>query len=231
MPSGFSTTLGIYVDWRAELLDRWGTEVRGAAAAVGRGQPDRLAPVLLTDNGAAYWYRTEVGRTIGTSVAEAVEALRADGVPVRPSSWIRGATNTRCAADRGDRLSGGGAALGPDEVGTAPMPSIHRRRAATRSNSWLTGSAIRRWSSTRATSRRTRRTSRREWRVDELRPTRWTRCSSGDGSKMHAVGVCAIEQDWMLLSWFGVRALRAAPTGLLRGSAGSMRSPTSSASS
>ena len=43
-----------------------------------------------TDNGAAYWYRTEPGRTIGASVAEAVEALRADGVPVHAvelDSW------------------------------------------------------------------------------------------------------------------------------------------------
>ena len=42
------------------------------------------------DNGAAYWYRTEAGRTIGTSVVEAVEALRADGVPVNAvelDSW------------------------------------------------------------------------------------------------------------------------------------------------
>jgi hypothetical protein len=43
-----------------------------------------------TDNGAAYWYRTEAGRTIGASVADAVEALVADGVPVRAvelDSW------------------------------------------------------------------------------------------------------------------------------------------------
>ena len=36
-------------------------------------------------------------------------------------------------------------------------------------------------------------------------------------------GVCAIEQDWMLMYWFGVRALRARPTGPPTGNARSTR--------
>src|SRR4051794_39039975 len=92
VPAGFSTTLGVYVGTSAgELLQRWGNEVRA-----GRPRASRTAnPVTShlsywTDNGAAYWYRTEPGRTIGTSVAETVEALRANAVPVHAielDSW------------------------------------------------------------------------------------------------------------------------------------------------
>ena len=92
VPAGFCTTLGIYVgDSAAELLDRWGTEVRGERPHRSRDANPILSHLSYwTDNGAAYWYRTEAGRTIGASVAEAVEALRADDVPVRAielDSW------------------------------------------------------------------------------------------------------------------------------------------------
>ena len=122
VPAGFSTTLGIYVgDSAAELLERWGTEVR-------RERPQRSRdanPIVShlsywTDNGAAYWYRTEVGRTIGTSVAEAVEALWADGVPVRAvelDSWCYQHEVPRPIAEIGypEEVPPSGS----DEVGTA----------------------------------------------------------------------------------------------------------------
>ncbi|HEY4610822.1 MAG TPA: hypothetical protein VIH06_16505, partial [Ilumatobacteraceae bacterium] len=84
VPAGFSTTLGIYTGTSAaELLDRWGSEVRaGRVPASSDANAITSHLSYWTDNGAAYWYRTEPGRTIGTSVAEAVEALRLDGVPV-----------------------------------------------------------------------------------------------------------------------------------------------------
>jgi hypothetical protein len=63
VPSGFSTTLGIYVGTSSdELLERWGNELRAGRPA----RPRRTNPVVThlsywTDNGAAYWYRTEAG--------------------------------------------------------------------------------------------------------------------------------------------------------------------------
>jgi hypothetical protein len=216
VPAGFSTTLGIYVGASAaDLLERWGSSVR-------QGRPRRprdANPITShlsywTDNGAAYWYRTEVGRTIGTSVAEAVEALRADGVPVHAvelDSWCyqhevprpiteigypeevppSGLMRWEPRADAFDTPSTG---LDPIEqvaerLGRAPLV-IHSRHISPRSPYLEQG----------------------EWWVDDLAaqpvdPTFFRRWFD-DARRW---GVCAIEQDWMLLYWFGVRALRAAP--------------------
>jgi len=111
VPAGFATTLGVFEgDSADELVERWGRAVRA-----GRDRRRRDANPITshlsywTDNGAAYWYRTEAGRTIGASVAEAVEALVAEGVPVHAvelDSWCyqhevprrspRSATPRRC---------------------------------------------------------------------------------------------------------------------------------------
>ena len=98
VPADFSSTLGIFE----------GDDARGGARAVGRrsaggtatAAPGAANPITShlsywTDNGAAYWYRTEAGRTIGASVAEAVAALVADGVPIRAVELDSGATATR----------------------------------------------------------------------------------------------------------------------------------------
>ncbi|HEY5424535.1 MAG TPA: hypothetical protein VIK05_13730, partial [Ilumatobacteraceae bacterium] len=89
---GLSTALGIFEgDSVVEVLERW-------SGAVCAGPPRRRRDTnavtshlsYWTDNGAAYWYRTEPGRSIGASVADAVEALVANGVPVRAvelDSW------------------------------------------------------------------------------------------------------------------------------------------------
>src|SRR4051812_11628590 len=92
VPTGFCTTLGIYTGASAlQLLDRWGSEVRAGRPRVSSdANPITSHVSYWTDNGAAYWYRTEPGRTIGASVAEAVEALRMDRVPVHAvelDSW------------------------------------------------------------------------------------------------------------------------------------------------
>ena len=84
-------------DSAAELLDRWGTEVRGDRPH----RPKDANPIVShlsywTDNGAAYWYRTEVGRTIGTRSPRRWRRCEPMACRSGPSSWIRGATSTRC---------------------------------------------------------------------------------------------------------------------------------------
>ncbi len=216
VPAGFSTTLGVYAGPSAALLlDEWGRQVRA-------GRPRRAAsdnPITShlsywTDNGAAYWYRTEAGRTIATSVAETVETLRRDGVPVNAvelDSWCYDHEVPRPIAEIGypDEVPPSGLmswtpradAFDPPPPGRDPIEAfaarlggpplvIHSRHVAPASPYVGEG----------------------EWWVDDLAaqpvdPTFFRRWFD-DAARW---GVCAIEQDWMLLYWFGVRAMRAAP--------------------
>jgi hypothetical protein len=216
VPAGFSTTLGISVgESAAELLDRWGAEVRGKRPTRSRdANPIVTHLSYWTDNGAAYWYRTEAGRTIGASVAEAVEALRADGVPVRAvelDSWCYQHEVPRTIAQIGypEEVPPSGLmrweprvdAFDPPSPGRDPIEHfadrlghpplvIHSRHISPESSYLAEG----------------------EWWVDALAAhpvdpaffRRWFE----DARRW---GACAIEQDWMLLFWFGVRALRAVP--------------------
>jgi hypothetical protein len=216
VPSGLSTTLGIFEgDSVGEVLERWG----GAARA---GQPRRRRaanPVTShlsywTDNGAAYWYRTESGRSIGASVADAVEALVANAVPVHAvelDSWCYQHEVPRPIAEIGypeevppsgmlrweARLDAFDPADGDDPIerfsrrlGNPPLV-IHSRHISPKSPYLEEGD----WWVDALAAQPVDSTFFRRW-FDDAR--RW--------------GVCAIEQDWMLLYWFGVRALRAAPS-------------------
>jgi hypothetical protein len=216
VPAGFCTTLGVYVGASAaDLLERWGSELRAGHPA-GRCASNPIVSHLSywTDNGAAYWYRTEAGRTIGTSVAEAVEALRAGGVPVHAvelDSWCYQHEVARPITEIGypEEVPPSGLmrwepradAFDPPPPGRDPIEQfadglerpplvIHARHISPRSPYVAEG----------------------EWWVDALAAhpvdpmffRRWF-----DDARRW--GACAIEQDWMLLYWFGVRALRAGP--------------------
>ncbi|MCU1365000.1 MAG: hypothetical protein JWN39_639 [Ilumatobacteraceae bacterium] len=216
VPEGFSTTLGIYTGrTAAELLDRWGRAVRGdRPRPAADTNPITSHLSYWTDNGAAYWYRTESGRTIGTSVAEAVDALRANDVPIHAvelDSWCYDHEVPRPIAEIGypeevppsgmllwkprpDAFDPPSGDLDPIEqfaerLGRPPMV-IHSRHVSPQSTYLEAG----------------------EWWIDALaaQPVdpmffrRWF-----DDARRW--GVCAIEQDWMLMYWFGVRALRSAP--------------------
>ena len=216
VPQGFTTTLGIYTAGTAvELLDRWGRDVRG-----GRSRPPSDANPITshlsywTDNGAAYWYRTEAGRTIGTSVAEAVEALRADEVPicaVELDSWSYDHEVARPIAEIGY----------PEEVPPSGMLRWQARTDAFEAPS-NDADPIEHFAErlgrpplvihSRHISPKSPYLAEGEWWVDTLAAhpvdpmffRRWF----ADAQRW---GVCAIEQDWMLMYWFGVRALRALP--------------------
>ena len=216
VPPGLSTTLGIFEgDSVGEVLERWSGAVRA-------GQPRRRRAAnavtshlsYWTDNGAAYWYRTEPGRSIGASVADAVEALVANGVPVRAvelDSWCYHHEVPRPITEIGYpeevppsgmlKWEARGDAFDPTD-GDDPIEQFSRRLG----NPPLVIHA-------RHISPASPYLAEGEWWVDKLAaqpvdPTFFRRWFD-DARRW---GVCAIEQDWMLLYWFGVRALRAVPS-------------------
>lgn len=95
IPQGFATEFGVFAasDVR-HALDTWGALLQTRARTVRPGRwSDALAsrPSYWTDNGAAYWYRTEPGADVATSIVAAVDDLRANDVAVgavQLDSWF-----------------------------------------------------------------------------------------------------------------------------------------------
>jgi len=216
VPAGFSTTLGLYTGpSAAQLLNRWVSDVRAGRPRVSTSaNPITSHLSYWTDNGAAYWYRTEAGRTIGTSVSEAVESVRAAGVPVRAvelDSWCYQHEVPRPIAEVGY----------PEEVPPSGMmrwePRVDAFDAPPNKLDAIEGFAERLGRPplvihSRHISPNSPYVEDGEWWVDRLAaqpmdPTFFRRWFD-DARRW---GVCAIEQDWMLLYWFGVRAMRAVP--------------------
>ena len=90
VPAGFATELGIYRgESVSDVLTRWSTDIGPSGDRI-RDNPLTTHLSYWTDNGAAYWYRTEADQTIVESVVDTVAAMRADGIPVRAvelDSW------------------------------------------------------------------------------------------------------------------------------------------------
>ncbi|MET0662752.1 MAG: hypothetical protein ABWZ42_06450 [Ilumatobacteraceae bacterium] len=229
VPAGFTAELAVYRGaTAAELLSQWGSELQTAAGVVRRpADANALTSHLSywTDNGAAYWYRTEPGTTIAGSVADAVRALRADDVPIRSvelDSWfyqhetIRPIDEIGYPTDvppsgcwvwkpRPDAFPPSDHAGGPpgsttdstgdpvtefaDGLGRPPLV-LHARHLAPN------GPDV----------------DPDTWWVDDLaaqpHDPAWFRGWFDDAVRW---GATCIEQDWMLIYWFGVRALRSAP--------------------
>lgn len=94
IPAGFSTELVLWGaaspraalrEWGAELLRRYST------SRPGRYDDDLSTyPSYWTDNGAAYWYKTEPDMNVTETLVATVDALRATGTPfstVQLDSW------------------------------------------------------------------------------------------------------------------------------------------------
>lgn len=95
VPEGFRTDLAVIAgNGPRACLDTWGGLLLERAATVRPGRwVDTLAsrPSYWTDNGAAYWYRTEPGHDVAGSIVAAVEDLRSKDVPigaVQLDSWF-----------------------------------------------------------------------------------------------------------------------------------------------
>ncbi len=94
VPAGFATELAIWAaETPREALNGWGAELLRRNDTV---RPSRYAddlnrrPSYWTDNGAAYWYKTEPGYDVAGTVVATVEDLRARDVPfstVQLDSW------------------------------------------------------------------------------------------------------------------------------------------------
>jgi hypothetical protein len=95
VPAGFATDLAVLAaDGPRSALDAWGRILLDAAGTVRPGRwPDAVGsrPSYWTDNGSAYWYKTEPGHDVAGSIVAAVDDLRAKGVPigaVQLDSWF-----------------------------------------------------------------------------------------------------------------------------------------------
>ncbi len=95
VPAGFSTDLAVIAASSVRAgLDTWGRLLLDRAHTIRPGRwPDAVGsrPSYWTDNGAAYWYRTEPGLDPAASVVAAVDDLREHGVPigaVQLDSWF-----------------------------------------------------------------------------------------------------------------------------------------------
>ena len=223
VPAGFAT------DAR-DLPRRHSSEAAGAvgaraAAAAGvvrrqaRGQRRSSSHLSYwTDNGAAYWYRTEPGpHDRNESWPTASRRCAPTTCRSARSNSTRGSTSTRRARpDRRDRLSRGCAAERDAACGSrgrtrsrrpiaSRPPDDDRDRAVRRAARPAAARPPRPPHLARVAVCRPRRVVGRPPR----RPTASIRRSSADGSTTPRAGVRAcIEQDWMLMYWFGVRALR-----------------------
>ncbi len=221
VPAGFATELGLYRgDSVTEVLAAWSADLTPTTDRVG-DNPLTTHLSYWTDNGAAYWYRTEAGRSIVDSIVDAVRELRAEGIPIRSveldSWWYQHETPppiVEIGYPRGVPPSGTmrweprADAFGPpsaevstsilgevsDRLDGAPL-ALHARHLSPRSPYIADG------------------LGRGEtWWVDELAAhpadpaffRRWFDDAAANG-------VTVIEQDWMLMFWFWVRELRAHP--------------------
>jgi hypothetical protein len=95
VPAGFTTDLAVLAaDGPRAALGAWGGMLLEAAGTVRPGRwPDSVGsrPSYWTDNGAAYWYKTEPGHDPAGSIVAAVDDLRKKGVPigaVQLDSWF-----------------------------------------------------------------------------------------------------------------------------------------------
>ncbi len=212
VPTGFETTLGWFEGPSpGELLDRWGAAIRERHGTKRRSRDSDPVTSHLsywTDNGAAYWYRTEAGRDLPTTLVDKVEELRQLEVPIRSvelDSWFYPHEVPRPVSEvgypedvpptgamvwdaRADVVPGGVEALA-DRLGRPPLV-LHARHVSPRSPYVDEGE----WWIDRSAAHPVDPAFFRRW-FDAA--ARW--------------GATCIEQDWMLMHWFGVRQLREHP--------------------
>jgi hypothetical protein len=151
VPAGFATELAVIAGpGPRACVDAWGRLLLERAGTVRPGRwADALTsrPSYWTDNGAAYWYRTEPGLDPAGSIVAAVEDLRERGVPIgavqldswwyphqtlRPfdtDEWIVPPTAMLAWEERPDALPDGIPAL-RERLGSPPLVAHIRHLAA-----------------------------------------------------------------------------------------------------
>ncbi|KAI0565780.1 Ribonuclease kappa [Gracilaria domingensis] len=211
----FSSTLAIIVrSTTRAALQQWTTllQCRGRL----RSSLDRYSSVVLshltywTDNGAAYWYRTEKGLSITASLEQTVRHIEQAQVPlaaVEIDSWFYPHEKTRNISDigylhivpptgmlrwepRDDVFKDGGFQTLQKRLGNKPL-IFHSRHISSKSP-YISELKNERWWITDDRAHPQDDSLFRTWMSDAKR---W--------------GACAYEQDWMVEVWLGVRGLRA----------------------
>jgi hypothetical protein len=210
VPAGFTSDLAVLAaEGPRAALDAWGRMLLEAAGTVRPGRwPDALGsrPSYWTDNGSAYWYKTEPGHDAAGSIVAAVDDLRAGGVPIgavqldswfyphaelRPfdtEEWVVPPSAMTAWEERRDVLPDGIDGL-RHRLGDPPLVAHMRHLSAdapiaTETPTWIDGDyaapatpeAYERW-------------------LDQCR----------------AWGVETLEHDWLVEVFFGVRGMRAEP--------------------
>ena len=210
VPAGFTSELALWSaatprdalrEWGAELLQRYRT------ARPGRYDDDLgRHPSYWTDNGAAYWYKTEPDRTTTETLVDTVNDLRARNVPfstvqldswwyphqvLRPfntAEWVVPPTGLVRWEPRDDVLPDGVAAL-RHALGDPPL-AAHCRHVSSASqylseyDCWVDG-------------------ERAHPKGPELYERWLDQCVDW--------GVETFEHDWLIEAFLGVRGLREAP--------------------
>lgn len=207
VPAGFSSTLGLYDGASvAEVFERWGHEIRTVPE---RPRSDPLLTHLSywTDNGAAYWYRTEPGRDLADTLAAKVAELDDLGTPVGAvelDSWFYPHEISRPVTEVGylpevpptgmlewtprpEVLPDGVDGLA-ERLGRHPLV-LHSRHISPASPYLDEGDW---WVDLAAHP------------VDQRFFDRWVADAA-------AWGATCIEQDWMMITWFGVHQIREEP--------------------
>lgn len=212
LPAGTCATLGVYeAPTIHECHAAWGADLRAAHPIERYGADDPILTTLSywTDNGAAYWYRTEAGESLPESLTNKVHELDELDVPigvVELDSWFYPHETLRPVAEIGypeevpptgmmrwearpDAVPDGLADLNA-RLGKRPM-ILHSRHISADSpyvaedpDAWWTD--------------RTAHPKDPNWFA------RWL-------DDARSWGATCMEQDWMLMVWFGCRDLRAAP--------------------
>ncbi|UCE85513.1 MAG: hypothetical protein JSU66_14410, partial [Deltaproteobacteria bacterium] len=211
VPRGFASELALLAgDGPRRVLEAWGTLVRRrhATQRPSRYHDDHLARLSYwTDNGAAYWYRSEPDCDVPTTLERVARGLREQGVPVRAfqlDSWFyRHAVTRPINTDesqvvpptglvaweaRADCLPDGIADL-RRRLGDPPL-ILHTRHFASASPYFELHEA---------------------WTDGERAHPRTAALCATRVSQSADWGAVTYEQDWLIECFLGVRGLRARP--------------------
>jgi hypothetical protein len=211
VPAGFASELALFAGpGPRRVLESWGALLQRRART---RRPSRYADATLaqlsywTDNGAAYWYRSEPGLDVPTTLERTLTRLREERVPVGPvqlDSWFYPHQTSRelnaAPTDvpptgamaweaRTDLLPEGVAGL-RRRLGDPPLV-LHGRHFASASPYWQRHAA---------------------WRDGErAHPAEPESFYPALLAQAAAWGAIQYEQDWLVESFLGVRGLREAP--------------------
>ncbi len=208
VPAGTTSTVGVYEGATAsEVFAAWKAELEPTPNRRGADTPLLTHLSYWTDNGAAYWYRTEPGLDISTTLERTIDSVVSAGIgvgAVELDSWFYRHEVSRDVSETGyfDEVPPTGMIewtarpdVLPDGVDglrrrLADRPLVlHSRHISPKSDYLAEG----------------------DWWVDKYAHPQDPAFFQRWFDDARRWGATCIEQDWMSANWFGVRQLREAP--------------------